>query len=49
MDLIGGVAERARIVGVAVTEFMPDREIDGMGAMVAAQVLAGVMGIVARG
>jgi agmatinase len=49
MELIGGVAERARIAGVAVTEFMPDRDIDGMGAMVAAQVLAGVMGIVARG
>ncbi len=49
MELIGGVAERAHIAGVAVTEFMPDRDIDGMGAMVAAQVLAGVMGIVARG
>lgn len=48
LELIGGVAERARIAGFAMTEFMPDRDIDGMGAMVAAQLLAGVMGIVAR-
>jgi agmatinase len=48
LELIGGVAERARISGFAMTEFMPDRDIDGMGAMVAAQLLAGVMGIVAR-
>jgi agmatinase len=48
LELIGGVAERARISGFAMTEFMPDRDIDGVGAMVAAQLLAGVMGIVAR-
>ncbi len=48
LELIGGVAERAQIAGFAMTEFMPDRDIDGMGAMVAAQLLAGVMGIVAR-
>jgi agmatinase len=48
LELIGGVAERARIAGFAMTEFMPDRDIDGMGAMLAAQMLAGVMGIVAR-
>ena len=49
MALIGGVAERARIVGVTVTKAMPDRGSDGMAAMVAAGVLAGEMGIVARG
>ncbi|MGL5011686.1 MAG: arginase family protein, partial [Paracoccaceae bacterium] len=48
LELIGGVAERARIVGFDMVEFMPDRDIDGMGAMLAAQLLAGVMGIVAR-
>lgn len=48
MELIGAVAEKGRIVGFDMVEFMPDRDIDGLGAMVAAQLLAGVIGIVAR-
>lgn len=48
MELIGAVAEKARIVGFDMVEFMPERDIDGLGAMVAAQLLAGVIGIVAR-
>jgi agmatinase len=48
LELIGGVAEHARIAGVNMVEFMPDRDIDGMGAMVTAQLLAGIMGIIAR-
>jgi agmatinase len=48
LELIAGVAEKARIAGFDMVEFMPERDIDGLGAMVAAQMLAGVMGIVAR-
>lgn len=48
MELIGAVAEKSRIVAFDMVEFMPDRDIDGMGAMVAAQLLAAVMGIIAR-
>ena len=48
MELVGAVAEKARIAAFDMVEFMPERDIDGMGAMVAAQLLAGVMGIVAR-
>ena len=48
LELIAGVAEKARIVGFDMVEFMPDRDIDGQGAAVAAQLLAAVMGIVAR-
>jgi len=48
MELVGAVAEKARIVGFDMVEFMPDRDIDGQGATVAAQMLAGVMGIIAR-
>ena len=48
MELVGAVAEKARVVGFDMVEFMPDRDIDGMGAMVAAQMLAGVVGIIAR-
>lgn len=48
LELVGAVAEKARIAGFGMTEFMPDRDIDGQGAMVAAQLLAAVMGVVAR-
>jgi agmatinase len=48
LELIAGVAERARIAGFDMVEFMPDRDIDGIGAMTAAQMLAAVIGIVAR-
>lgn len=48
MELIGAVAEKGRIVAFDMVEFMPDRDIDGLGAMVAAQLLAGVIGVVAR-
>jgi agmatinase len=48
MELIGAVAEKAQIAGFDMVEFMPERDIDGMGAMVAAQLLAGVIGLIAR-
>lgn len=48
MELIGAVAEKGRIVAFDMVEFMPDRDIDGMGAMLAAQMLAGVIGVIAR-
>lgn len=48
LELIGGVAEKARIAGFDMVEFMPERDVDGLGAMLAAQMLAAVMGIVAR-
>ncbi len=48
MELVGAVAEKARIVGFDMVEFMPERDIDGLGAMVAAQLLVGVVGVIAR-
>ncbi|KFI26539.1 agmatinase [Haematobacter missouriensis] len=48
MELIAGVAERAEIVAFDLVELMPERDIDGRGALLAAQLLATVMGIVAR-
>ena len=48
LELVGAVAEKARIAGFGMAEFMPDRDIDGQGAMMAAQLLAAVMGVVAR-
>jgi agmatinase len=48
MELVGAVAEKARIAGFGMVEFMPERDIDEMGALTAAQLLAGVLGIIAR-
>ncbi len=48
LELIGAVAERARIVGFALVELMPERDIDGQGALLAAQLLAAVVGVIAR-
>lgn len=48
VELIDGVARKARIAAFDVVEFMPERDVDGLGAMTAAQLLATVLGIVAR-
>ena len=48
LELVAGVSERARIAGFDMVEFMPSRDVDGQGATVAAQMLAAVMGIIAR-
>ncbi len=48
LELITSVAGKARIVAVDMVEFMPERDIDGQGALVAAQLLAAVLGVVAR-
>jgi agmatinase len=47
-ELIAGVADKARIVAFDMVEFMPERDIDGQGALVAAQLLATTLGIIAR-
>ncbi len=48
LGLIEGVAAKGRIAAVGVVEFMPDRDIDGQGALLAAQLVAGIVGVVAR-
>lgn len=48
VELIDAVAAKARIAGFDMVEFMPSREIDGQGALTAAQLLAAVLGIIAR-
>lgn len=47
-ELIAGVAAKARIVAFDMVEFMPERDMDGQGALVAAQLLAGTLGILAQ-
>jgi agmatinase len=48
LGLIEGAATKARIAGLAVTEFMPGRDIDGQGAAVAAAIVTSALGLIAR-
>ena len=48
LELLAGVASKARIRGLVVTEFMPARDMDGMGATTAAELLISVLGLIAR-
>jgi agmatinase len=48
LELIGAVAEKARIAGLDIVELMPERDIDGQGALLAAQFLASALGVIAR-
>jgi agmatinase len=48
LELIGGVAEKATIAGLDMVELMPERDVDGQGALIAAQLLAAVVGVIGR-
>jgi agmatinase len=48
LELIGGVAEKATIAGFDMVELMPERDVDDQGALLAAQLLAAVLGVIAR-
>ena len=48
LELIGAVAEKATIAGFDMVELMPERDVDGQGALLAAQLLAAVLGVIAR-
>lgn len=48
LGLIQAVAAKARIAAFDMVELMPERDIDGLGALTAAQLLAAVTGLVAR-
>jgi agmatinase len=48
MDMIAGVAAKARIAGFAMVEFVPARDLNGTAATTAARIAANVIGHVAR-
>lgn len=48
LELLAGVASKARIRGMVFTEFMAGRDIDGMGASTAAQLLISTLGLICR-
>jgi agmatinase len=48
IDLIAGVAAKARIAGFAMVEFVPKRDINGAFAYTAGRIAANVIGHIAR-
>jgi agmatinase len=48
LDLIEGAAARGRIAAVGVVELMPGRDVDGQGALLVGQLVAAVLGVIAR-
>lgn len=48
IELLERVADRAQIVGFNLAELMPSGDVGGRGALVAARILAVVMGLVAK-
>ena len=48
IELIHGVADKAELVAFNLVEFMPERDVDELGALVAARIIANVLGAVAK-
>lgn len=48
LDLLRGAAGNGRIIGMAFVEFMPERDVDGLGALNFGRLLAEALGLVAR-
>ena len=48
LELLAGVASKARIRGLVMTEFMAERDLDGLGAATAAQLLISTLGLICR-
>lgn len=46
--ILHGVAERAPIAGFSIVEFMPERDIGGLGAITASRLLVNMLGLIAR-
>jgi agmatinase len=48
IEIIDGVADRARIVGFDVVEFVPERDVNGIGALTTFRMTAHAIGRVSR-
>lgn len=48
VELLHGVAAKARIAGFDLVEFLPERDINQQGALVAARIITNVLGLLAR-
>lgn len=48
LDLIRGAGRRGRIAAIDFVEFMPERDVDGLGAFTFARLITSALGIIAR-
>jgi agmatinase len=48
LRILHEVAARAPIAAFSIVEFMPERDIGGLGAMTAARLLVNMLGLIAR-
>ena len=48
LDLIKGAADKGRIAGINVVEFMPEADVSGIGAMTVSRLVAAMIGLLAR-
>ena len=48
LELLHAVASRAPIAGANFLEFMPARDVNGLGALTAARLVANTIGLIAR-
>jgi agmatinase len=48
VELLHGAAQRGRIAGFDLVEFVPERDIEQLGALVAARLVANAIGLIAR-
>jgi len=48
LDLIKGAAERGRIASIDFVEYMPEVDVDDLGALVVSRLIASTMGMLAR-
>jgi agmatinase len=48
IEIIDGVAERSRIVGFDLVEFVPERDVNGIGALTAFRLTAHAIGRISR-
>ncbi len=48
IEIIDGVADRARIVGFDAVEFVPERDVNGIGALTTFRLVAHAIGRIAR-
>ncbi|WP_210527504.1 arginase family protein [Rubellimicrobium arenae] len=48
LAIVRGVHRKARLRAMDLVEFMPSRDVDGLGAMTAAQLVAAVLGLLSR-
>ena len=48
VDLIRGVAAKSRIVGLDIVEFVPERDVQNLGAIAIARIICNALGCIGR-